>query len=123
MPRGDERRVVSAFCDWLRSDGWKVDTEVAFIDVMAQKEGTTLIAEAKGITSSPGLDMDTAYGQLLRRMTAEPHDSQRYALVVPVETLAAALRVPHRIRALLALDVYSVGHDGAVTLHPSVLPS
>jgi hypothetical protein len=123
MPRGDEQRVVDAFCDWLRSDGWTVDTEVAFIDVMAQKDGTTLIAEAKGVTSSPGLDVDTAYGHLLRRMTGVPHDSQRYALVVPVETLAAALRVPQRIRALLVLDVYSVAQDGAVTLHTSVLPS
>ena len=118
MPRGDEQRVVDAFCAWLRQDGWTVETEITFVDILAWKDGTTLLAEAKGITSSPGLDVDTAYGQLLRRMPIEPQHGWRYALVVPEETLKVALRVPQRIRDLLGLDVYSVNQDGAVTLRP-----
>ena len=41
--------------------------EVGFVDVVARKDGATAYAEAKGGTTSPGLDVDTMYGQLLRR--------------------------------------------------------
>jgi hypothetical protein len=68
MPRGDEARVAAAFSAWLTEQGWQVRTEVEHVDVLAEREGVRLFAEAKGITSSPGLDVDTAYGQLLRRM-------------------------------------------------------
>lgn len=115
MPRGDEARVVAAFCDWLRLDGWQVRTEVRFVDVFAAKGGVTMLAEAKGITSAPGLDVDTAYGQLLRRMPTEDRTHERYALVVPDEALTAALRVPSRVRALLGLEVFAVAQDGTVT--------
>lgn len=115
MPQGDEARVVAAFCNWLSSDGWQVDTEVAFVDVVARKDGATMFAEAKGITSAPGLDVDTAYGQLLRRMPAADRPNDRYALVVPTEALTAALRVPSRVRALLRIDVFAVSQDGTVT--------
>jgi hypothetical protein len=117
VPRGDEARVVAAFCTWLRTDGWNVQTEVGYIDVLAERDGVQIIAEAKGITSSPGLDTDTAYGQLLRRMPAKSADRVRYALVIPVETLNAALRVPQRVRELLGLEIFAVAQDGTVTAH------
>ena len=63
--------MVAAFCEHLRAQGWTVTTEVAWCDVRAERDGALLYAEAKGRTSAPGLDVDTAYGQLLRRMLAE----------------------------------------------------
>src|ERR1017187_6499411 len=50
-----------------------------------------LHAEAKGRTTSPGLDVDTLYGQLLRRMK-DPKPGVRNSVVVPTSALNAALR-------------------------------
>jgi hypothetical protein len=117
MPRGDEARVVAAFCEWLRDEGWEVRTQVDHIDVLAERDGVRLLAEAKGTTSAPGLDVDTAYGQLLRRMPDEARERTRFALVVPEETKSAALRVPARIRELLGINVFTVDEGGRVAQH------
>jgi hypothetical protein len=77
-----ESDVVVAFVAWLSRQGWSVQTEVDFVDVVAERDGVTLLAEAKGTTGSPGLDVDTAYGQLLRRMSPD-EEARRYALIVP----------------------------------------
>jgi hypothetical protein len=114
--RGDEARVVPAFCEYLRAQGWTVTTEVAWCDVRAERDGALLYAEAKGRTSEPGLDVDTAYGQLLRRIPAEEEPAARYAMVVPTEALRFTERVPRRVRQLLRLDIYAVDSGGAVTL-------
>ena len=66
--RGDESRVGDAFCRWLETEGWQVQREVDWVDVAAERGGQRLYAEVKARTTSPGLDVDTAYGQLLRRM-------------------------------------------------------
>jgi hypothetical protein len=113
-PRGDEAHVVAAFCGWLTRQGWQVQTEVEHVDVLAERDGVRLLAEAKGITSAPGLDIDTAYGQLLRRMPDAVPERVRYALVVPEETTSAALRVPARVRELLGIDVFTVDQAGQV---------
>lgn len=116
--RGDEARVVEAFCAYMRDDGWEITTEVAFCDVVATKPaGQRVYAEAKGRTMSPGLDVDTMFGQLLRRMTTnEP--ATRYAVVVPEgAALTAALRVPDSVRDTLRIDVYSVSETGVVSRH------
>ena len=86
--------MAAATAAWLTEQGWQVRTEVEHVDVLAEREGVRLFAEAKGITSAPGLDVDTAYGQLLRRMPDVVPERVRYALVVPEETKRAALRVP-----------------------------
>lgn len=117
--RGDEARVVDAFCSFLEADGWTVTREAEFVDVVARKSGTTIYAEAKGRTTSPGLDVDTMYGQLLRRMGDEPRPSARYAVVVPDVALPAAKRVPTWVRSRLGIDVYGVREDGRVELHGS----
>jgi hypothetical protein len=115
--RGDERRVVDAFCAWLEGHGWSVEREVACVDVQAVREGERLYAEAKGRTAAMGLDVDTMYGQLLRRMPDVDAAHARYAVVVPAEGLRAASRVPARIREQLRIDVYSVDDQGRVTAH------
>ena|SRR5688572_29611999 len=100
--RGDEKRVVDAFCRWLQASGWEIAREQAFVDVVATRDGITLYAEAKGLTAAIGLDIDTMYGQILRRM--------------PIEARAAVLRVSHRVRQLLRIEVYCVDEKGGVFL-------
>ena len=82
METGSEAEVVAAFTAWLERQGWDVRTEVEFADVVAERSGEKLIAEAKGVTTAPGLDVDTLYGQLLRRMVPDEH--VRYGVIVPL---------------------------------------
>jgi hypothetical protein len=56
--------VVEGFASWLSSQGWTVRTEIDFVDVVAEKDGRRLYAEAKGATTAPGLDVNTAIGEL-----------------------------------------------------------
>lgn len=110
-----EAAVVAGFCRWLTAQGWDVETEVAWADVLATRAGELLVAEAKGATSAPNLDIDTAYGQLLRRM-GQQGDDTRFGLVVPERHLAGALRVPVAVRRS-RVDVYGVHEAGTVTVH------
>ena len=110
-----ESDVVTAFVVWLNREGWSVRTEVDFVDVVAERDGVALIAEAKGTTNSAGLDVDTAYGQLLRRISPE-EDARRYALVVPASARKAAERVRREVRTMLKIDVYVVADDGTIEL-------
>ncbi len=109
-----EAQVVDAFEAWLLSAGWRVQREVDHVDLLADHpDGRRLYVEAKGHTSSPGLDVDTLYGQLLRRM--RPDEPQvGYAVVVPETVLGAALRVPSEVRRRLRVDVYAVDETGRV---------
>jgi hypothetical protein len=109
-----EAEVVEYFRGWLEAEGWQVEPEVAWADVTATRGERTLIAEAKGTTTDIGLDVDTAYGQLLRRMSDD--SSTVYAVVVPKPAVKAALRVPDHVLAALRLSVFSVAEDGTVRL-------
>ena len=113
--RGDEERVVTAYAGWLQRNGWTVTRETGFADVYAERGPEKLYAEAKGRTTSAGLDVDTLYGQLLRRMQ-DPATGARYAVVVPTAALQAALRVPSWVRERLHIDIYEVDDAGAI--HP-----
>ncbi|MBS1845663.1 MAG: hypothetical protein JST53_14700 [Actinobacteria bacterium] len=82
---------------------------------MAARRGPeTLYAEAKGRTAAIGLDVDTLYGQLLRRMPIADQPIARFALVVPNVALAAAERVPIRVREMLRIDIYTVDQSNLV---------
>lgn len=50
MNNGKESDIVADFVGWLRGDGWDITTEVDFVDVLAERAGCRLIAEAKGMT-------------------------------------------------------------------------
>lgn len=113
---GDEARVTGAFADWLRHEGWTVKLEVGHVDVVATCCDSQLYAEVKGRTKAAGLDVDTAYGQLVRRMT-KPSARVRYAIVVQTGAVFAALRVQPEIRSLLNIDAYEVTDDGVVRRH------
>jgi hypothetical protein len=113
--KGDEERVISAFCAFLEGQGWTTQREVEFVDVVADKDGHRILAEAKGRTAAIGLDVDTMFGQLLRRMPTErPGPETRFAVVVPAEASPLVDRVPRWVRAELVIDLYVVGHDGSV---------
>jgi hypothetical protein len=114
--RGDEARVVEGFSRWLASQGWTVRTEVDSVDVVAEKEGRRLYAEAKGATTAPGLDVNTAIGQLVSRMPSESDQAVSFALVVRDEprSVDAAVRAPQRILDLLGISLYAVDEDGRV---------
>lgn len=91
-----------------------MELEVDFCDIVARRDGVTLFAEAKGETTSPGLDVDTMYGQILRRMPIAENERYRVAAVVPMRARDAALRIPKRTRDLLRIGVYVVMADGEV---------
>ena len=42
--RGDEARVVAAFCAYLRANGWDVETDVKWVDVVARRGHHTMYA-------------------------------------------------------------------------------
>ena len=111
---GDEARVVHAFCTWLESRGWTTAREIKHVDVVGTRGEQHLYAEAKGRTAAMGLDINTLYGQLLRRMPVEEPANTSYAVVVPDAALKLALDVPERIRQLLGIHVYGVSETGDV---------
>jgi Holliday junction resolvase len=103
-----EAEVQDAFAKYLIEHGWEVKTDNHdHTDVIARRGDELLVAEVKGTTSEPGLDVDTAYGQLLRRMQDRP-EAVRYALVVPESALRFALRVSDEVRGKLGIDVWTV---------------
>ena len=106
--------MVDAYCAWLERDGWAVRREVDFVDVLAERAGERLYAEAKGRTAAMGLDIDTLYGQLLRRMPFDEDPTARFAVVVPDEAVRFALRVSKRVRLALGIEVYGVDEAGRV---------
>lgn len=112
--RGDEARVVAGFKRHLESNGWNIAAvSVGWADIVAVRGDERLVAEAKGYTgASAGLDVDTMYGQLLRRMGS--HTATTWAIVVPTRSLPAALRVPVSVRDQLGIRVFEVADDGAV---------
>jgi hypothetical protein len=111
-----EAQVQAAFVKYLAERGWKVNTENAdYADVFARRGDELLVAEVKGTTSDAGTDLDTAYGQLLRRMRERP-ETVRYVLVVPESARTAALRVSDEVRRLLGIDVWVVDEGGNVEL-------
>jgi hypothetical protein len=61
-----------------------VKAEVAFCDLVAEREGERLYIEAKGRSSDAGTDADILYGQLLRRMPVDEDQSARFVVVVPM---------------------------------------
>jgi len=112
--RGDEARVVAAFERFLLANGWQLVREPSsWADVIAVHGGRRLVAEAKGNTgANSGLDVDTMFGQLLRRM--DDHRVTDWAVVVPTAVLPKVLRVPEQVLARLGIEVYEVAENDEV---------
>lgn len=108
-----ESEAEQRFVAMLESEGWTVSTNNPdFVDVIATKPSEPrLIAEVKGHTAAPGLDVNTLYGQILNRM----HDltgATRYAIVLPESILYKAQRVPAPVRGLLKLELWAIPVEG-----------
>ncbi|MGV9861753.1 hypothetical protein [Rhodococcus koreensis] len=108
--------MAEAFAGWLSSQGWTVSTEGDVVDIVAEKDGHRLYVEVKAATEAPGLDVDAAIGQLVRRMPSEADQAVSFALVVRDEpgSVEAAVRAPQRILDLLGMALYAVDEDGGV---------
>ena len=108
--------MVRDFAGWLSSQGWTVLADTDVVDIVAEKDGRRLYAEVKAAAAAPGLDVDTAIGQLVRRMPSEADRSVSFALVVRDEprSVEAAVRAPQRILDLLGMALYAVDEDGGV---------
>jgi hypothetical protein len=92
-----------------------VSAEVEFCDLVAERADERLFVEVKGRTEAIDTDVDTMYGQILRRVPLAEDPAARFAVVVPTRAERAALRVPQRVRALLSVDVFVVADDGAIS--------
>lgn len=112
-----EAGVVAAFAAYLIERGWDVSTKNAdYTDVIAKRGAERLIAEAKGHTKNKGdagLDVDTMFGQLLRRMT-DTNQHARFAVVVPESYLGPVLRVADPVRKRLGIEIFLVDDFGRV---------
>jgi hypothetical protein len=115
--RGSEKPVERAFKSWLQRGGWRLINEASLLaDVIAERGDERLIGEVKGHTgSNSGLDIDTMFGQLLRRMT--PGAATTWAVIVPTRSLTAVLRVPIDVRRRLGIRVFEVRDDDEVIEH------
>jgi hypothetical protein len=115
---GSEAAVAEAFSAWLEAKGWectKLPPHGDHPDISARHaDGRRLVAEAKGFSRDSGADLDTGYGQLLRRMRGEP--ATTYALVVAKSVVRFAQRVPSDVRSRLGIALYSVDVNGKVEL-------
>ena len=113
----DETRVVGVFRAWLEEQGWTVQIETDFLDLLATRDDERLLVEAKGRTTGrPGSSVDLLYGQILRRMSVEELGNQnvRFGLVAPERLEPALLRVPSGIRDALKIDLFVVTDDDRV---------
>lgn len=113
----DEARIVKIFRSWLEAQGWTVEAEADFLDLLAVRGDDRLLVEAKGRTTGrPGLSVDALYGQILRRISDQGLDdrSTRFALVVPERLEGALLRISLELRATLKIDLYVVTDDDRV---------
>lgn len=87
LVRGDEQRVVAVFAAWLEAQGWTVAAETQYADLYAERASEQRFVEAKGRTAATGLDVDTLYGQLLRRMIEDSPRVRYYVVAAPVRRL------------------------------------
>lgn len=83
--------------------------------MVAKCDDELLFAEAKGRTADAGLDTDTMYGQLLRRIPPDG-PNHRLGVVVPTSAVKAALRVDRPVREKLSIVVFEVTDDNRVVL-------
>ena len=115
---GSEATVVRVFTAWLVEQGWECREPPRYgdhPDIDARHpDGRRLIGEAKGFTRDAGTDVDTGYGELLRRMNGEP--ATTYALVVAGSMVRFAERVPSEVRSRLGISLYTVDFKGEVEL-------
>jgi hypothetical protein len=116
--RGSEAPVERGFKRWLEREGWRLISDAgSWADVIAERVFEVRNDdEVKGFTSgNTGTDVDTMFGQLLRRMM--PGGATTWAIIVPTRTLPKVLRVPVEVRRALGIRVFEVRNDDEVIEH------
>lgn len=109
-----EAEVTATVIRWLLERGWDVrEGPSDGADLVAKRGAERLVVEAKGHTSAPGLDVDTMFGQILRRIDPA-EEMTRYAVAVP-ETLARTVeRIDADVLDRLDIAVWLVDDFGRV---------
>lgn len=84
-------------------------------DLIAKKQGECWIVEAKGLTSSVGLDFNTCLGQLVKWMSSAENI---YALAIPKHEKykRQCVLLPKYVRSVLKIHIIVVDADGVVTI-------
>ena len=118
MNDGSEAQAEADFVAWLEARGWTRTQRVGHADVTMIRDGARLIGEVKGRTSSPGTDVDTMFGQLLRRVDLG-QTNDVYAIAVPPELETAVRRVASEVLDALRISLFVIEPDGRVRFaHP-----
>ena len=112
----NEGFVQQAVEKYFRAQGFIGDT-TTYADLISSHPGSgeKWLVEAKGMTTSPGLDFKTGLGQLLQRMGDERF---KYAIAIP--NVPGFIKqwnmIPRRVRNLLGLHVLLIEQDGSVRM-------
>jgi len=121
-----EREVLSILVRYLKENGWKVKEQIRVesgsIDIGAEKEGKTLLIEAKGEDrggyTSAEMNFQMGLGQLMSRMK---HREAEYGFAFPLtKDFTKVLRKYKGSFAFEKLEIYllPVARDGACRLIP-----
>lgn len=121
-----EREVLSILVKYLKENEWKVKEQIRVkggaIDVGAEKEGRTLLIEAKGEDrggyTSAEMNFQMGLGQLMSRMR---HREAEYALAFPfTEGFLKVLRKYEGSFAFekLGIHLIAVKRDGSCQMIP-----
>ena len=121
-----EREVLSILVRYLKENGWKVKEQIRVesgsIDIGAEKEGKTLLIEAKGEDrggySSAEMNFQMGLGQLMSRMK---HREAEYGLAFPLtKDFTKVLQKYKGSFAFEKLGIYllPVARDGSCRLIP-----
>ncbi|PPK77524.1 hypothetical protein BXY41_11663 [Lacrimispora xylanisolvens] len=94
--------------------GYEIDT-LNQVDLIARKNDECWIVEAKGITSSVGLDFNTCLGQLIKSMK---NDLSIYSIAVPkhIKYKRQCKLIPDYFRQLIKLHILLIDEKGDVTI-------
>lgn len=87
----------------------------AQVDLIAEKPGEKWFIEAKGESASPGLDFNTALGQLLKWM-ASPEPIYALALPKCSKYKRQCSLLPQYVRQRLGLRILVVDQGGGVSI-------
>jgi len=121
-----EREVLSILVKYLKENGWKVKEQIRVkggsIDIGAEKEGKTLLIEAKGEDrggyTSAEMNFQMGLGQIMSRMK---HREAKYGLAFPLtRDFKKVLRKYKGSFAFEKLGIYllPVKKDGTCRLIP-----
>ncbi len=122
--RGDETRVVEAFCKHLQNDGWDVQREVQFVDVMATRGRRPSTQRPRVERPRSAWMLTPSTGSSCAACRTKPRVPSLGVVVVPESAVPAALRVPEWIRTKLGVHIWAVADQGHVRLvwQPSSVP-